>query len=182
MSEANKNILDLNPIFGGDKNAVDFGFDFMPELFDGGDVLLKSPIHAEVKVYEKAAASHGSESLVMADFSLTGEYTVHCARCLKELSVPVSYSASYAVAGELQNENDEGDSVLLASGGMLDAGEYADSLFFMNLPSKHLCSEDCKGLCPGCGKNLNIEKCACTAKNIDPRLAVLKKLLDKQEN
>ena len=48
---------------------------------------------------------------------------------------------------------------------------------FLSLPTKILCSEDCKGLCPKCGVNLNLGKCSCK-KEIDPRLAALKELLD----
>jgi uncharacterized protein len=45
------------------------------------------------------------------------------------------------------------------------------------LPMKVLCSEDCKGLCPHCGANLNEESCDCVAETIDPRWAELRKLL-----
>lgn len=176
MSEQNKNILDLNPIFKGDKTNIDFSFEFTPDCLDG-DITFPSPVTVTGSVYEKAAASRGSESLVMADFKITGSFDTLCARCLESISVPVDFSASYAVATNLQNAEDSG--VLLAENGMLDAGETADALFFMNLPSKHLCDEQCRGLCQGCGKNLNIEECTCSKKNIDPRLAVLKKLLDK---
>ena len=48
----------------------------------------------------------------------------------------------------------------------------------LNLPMKHLCREDCKGLCPGCGVNLNREPCRCK-KQVDPRWAALEQLLDK---
>ena len=46
------------------------------------------------------------------------------------------------------------------------------------LPTKHLCREDCRGLCPHCGKNLNEGECGCRP-DVDPRLAVLEQLLDK---
>ena len=51
---------------------------------------------------------------------------------------------------------------------------------FLALPTKFLCREDCKGLCPQCGKNLNDGSCSCK-KPVDPRLAVLQQLLDKEE-
>lgn len=171
-----KTVLDLNPIFKGDKKSIDFSFDFVPDCGDEG-IYFSSPVHVSGKVYEKAAASRGSESLVMADFLLEGEYDTSCARCLENLHLPVSFSATYAVATKLQGEEEE--SVILAENGILDIGEHADALFFMEIPSKHLCNDECKGICQGCGKNLNVEKCTCSGKNIDPRLAVLKKLLDK---
>jgi uncharacterized protein len=48
---------------------------------------------------------------------------------------------------------------------------------FLNLPAKFLCSDDCKGMCFKCGKDLNSGSCSCE-KDIDPRLEALKQLLD----
>jgi uncharacterized protein len=50
--------------------------------------------------------------------------------------------------------------------------------FYLALPMKPLCKDDCKGLCPLCGANWNRDTCTCKAEWVDPRLAVLKKLLD----
>ena len=50
------------------------------------------------------------------------------------------------------------------------------------VPMRPLCDEECKGLCPDCGTNLNKETCSCCGSAIDPRLAVLKKLLTNREN
>lgn len=46
----------------------------------------------------------------------------------------------------------------------------------LNIPAKLLCNENCKGLCPNCGENLNISKCSCKEELIDPRWEKLKKL------
>ncbi|MGL5514994.1 MAG: YceD family protein, partial [Sporomusa sp.] len=46
-------------------------------------------------------------------------------------------------------------------------------------PIKPVCSQSCRGLCPECGINLNIHTCSCISTKIDPRLAVLEKLLSK---
>ena len=48
---------------------------------------------------------------------------------------------------------------------------------FLDLPSKLLCSEDCKGLCPVCGKNRNEGDCGCEKQTVDPRLEILKQLM-----
>ena len=49
----------------------------------------------------------------------------------------------------------------------------------LDMETKFLCREDCKGLCPTCGKNLNLGPCGCR-KQTDPRFAVLEQLLDKE--
>ena len=56
--------------------------------------------------------------------------------------------------------------------------EIIRTVFVLNMDSRLLCSEDCKGICGGCGKNLNHETCVCQ-KEIDPRLAGLAKFLSK---
>ena len=48
----------------------------------------------------------------------------------------------------------------------------------LSIPMKPLCSSNCKGLCPLCGVNLNIEKCSCKNEKTDPRWDPLKKLLE----
>lgn len=179
MQEKNL-FLDLNPIFTGEKKKLELSFEFIPQCPDDS-IRFEKPLHAAVSVYEKAASGgQGLENLVEATLHLTGFYGTACARCLAELNIPVDMTERYAVVIKLENEGEDG--YLLAPGGRLDVTDAADALFYMLLPSRHLCSSDCKGLCQVCGKNRNTEICNCHEKNIDPRLAVLKKLLDKQEN
>ena len=65
-------------------------------------------------------------------------------------------------------------------GDALDLDEVLETAFVLDMETKFLCSEDCKGICPNCGKNLNEGPCACRVKS-DPRLAVLEQLLDDKE-
>lgn len=48
----------------------------------------------------------------------------------------------------------------------------------LELPQRYLCREDCRGLCPTCGKNLNEGPCGCREDNGDPRMDVLRRLLE----
>lgn len=66
----------------------------------------------------------------------------------------------------------------LLDNGTVDLSELARETFILNMPSKTLCREDCRGLCSGCGVNLNYEKCRCK-KEVDPRLAALAKILEQ---
>ena len=71
--------------------------------------------------------------------------------------------------------------VLIVEPQRLSRGDLEDivrTVFVLNLDSKLLCKEDCKGLCPQCGKNLNDGPCNCR-KELDPRFAALKQLLEK---
>lgn len=57
----------------------------------------------------------------------------------------------------------------------LDLNDIVLENIILSLPIKVLCSEECKGICSFCGKNLNKETCDCIKENIDPRLAILAK-------
>ena len=78
----------------------------------------------------------------------------------------------------LEGEEDE-DMVLLEEG-TVDLDQLAYTAYVLDMDTKYLCSEDCKGLCPGCGVNLNREACRCR-KPVDPRWAALEQLLDIPE-
>jgi len=60
------------------------------------------------------------------------------------------------------------------SGDEIDLGQMMREQFYLALPMKPLCQQDCKGLCPVCGKNRNRETCSCESTWVDPRFEVLK--------
>ena len=76
---------------------------------------------------------------------------------------------------ELSEES--GDDYIEAPDYKLDTDALLRDDILLELPSKFLCKESCKGLCPKCGKNLNEGPCNCNTNETDPRLAVLKQLL-----
>lgn len=90
----------------------------------------------------------------------------------RSLSLPIGLE-------ELQNEDN--DEIVLLEDGEVDVGDLARTAFILGMDTKTLCSEDCKGLCPRCGADLNLGPCSC-GKETDPRLAVLAKLLENREN
>ena len=115
--------------------------------------------------------------------SLYLELTAHttldavCDRCGKEFLQEKAVSYGCILAEELQNEED--DEILLLEDGKVNVGELAREAFILDMDTKTLCSEDCKGLCPRCGADLNLGPCTCK-KDVDPRLAVLAKLLENK--
>ncbi len=119
------------------------------------------------------AASHGGYVELTATVSLTA--TALCARCGKEFQWQYAFEVQRPVAKKLAGEDDD---YILAEDGFIDVAELFREETLLELPAKLVCKEDCLGLCPYCGKDLNNGKCSCTGKEIDPRLAVLKALLD----
>ena len=101
---------------------------------------------------------------------------VRCDRCLKPIEVPCQVPVETLLAEEL--EDAASDEIVLLDKGAVELDELFTTACILSLDGKHLCREDCKGLCPTCGKDLNEGPCSC-GKELDPRLAVLAKLLDK---
>ena len=73
---------------------------------------------------------------------------------------------------------DQNDDYIETPDHTIDLDELLTADILLELPSKFLCSDNCKGLCPKCGANLNETTCNCTTKQIDPRLEVLKQLIE----
>lgn len=98
-----------------------------------------------------------------------------CDRCLSPLSrsydIPVEHVLVTSAAQE------DSDFVQLEDY-HLALDELIRTDILLELPYKLLCRDDCRGLCPQCGKNLNDGLCGCQTKTVDPRLAVLQDLLN----
>ena len=106
--------------------------------------------------------------------------TIHgiCDRCASEFDSDVSFPIDVVLVTELSNEENEDEWVFPLEGDSADLEDIVRTVFVLNFDSKLLCKPDCKGLCCGCGRNLNHEACTCQ-KEIDPRFAALKQLLEK---
>ncbi len=98
-----------------------------------------------------------------------------CDRCGKEFSREKTVRLDSLAAEELEDE--ENDEILLLEDGRLDLDEVVTSAFILAMEPKNLCSENCKGLCPRCGADLNLGPCGCGPET-DPRWAALSKLLE----
>ena len=119
-----------------------------------------------------------SESgVVTCEISVSAEFETVCSRCVKCFKMPLSFKSKKLVRRDA--EEDFEDVIYSDSGLCIDIVEEIRMQIYFEFPAKPLCSEDCKGLCPVCGCDLNTESCSCDIRTIDPRLAVLKNLFDK---
>ena len=103
---------------------------------------------------------------------------IPCDRCLEIVETDISFDISKDI--DFNNEDVEEDLTYI-EGHNIDIDEMLYPEIFLNLPSKVLCSDDCKGLCQRCGKNLNEGSCDCGKGEIDPRLAPLQKILEEMK-
>lgn len=104
-------------------------------------------------------------------------YHFRCDRCCEESDADLRYRFNHILVADADREN--GDDYIEAPDYMLDTDALLRDDILLELPSKFLCKDSCKGLCPKCGKNLNKGKCNCPTKEVDPRLAALSKLLEE---
>ena len=99
-----------------------------------------------------------------------------CARCARpvvyEKNVPIDF---LLVSGAAEDE--ESDDVIAVEGDDVELDGIAVPELLLDMEMAVLCREDCKGLCPKCGKDLNEGPCGCDLRQVDPRLEALKKLL-----
>ena len=101
--------------------------------------------------------------------------TCICDRCGRSFERRKTLPLEIKLAADMENDDDP--DIFPVENNGIDLDELLRTCFILDMETKFLCSEDCKGLCSVCGKNLNDGPCACT-KQTDPRLAVLGQLLD----
>ena len=115
--------------------------------------------------------------VVMLRYHADFGYTRACDRCLDEATEMFELDFEHILAAE--DSGDLSDELIVIPDFMLDFYELAREDILLELPTKFLCSDDCLGLCPKCGCNLNHGSCDCDTSEPDPRLAALRELLKK---
>ena len=162
---------------------------------------LKAPIGA-IRDYEVSEVVDiaGSGSLVQGELrlmrtdrgilakgTLYTEVEVTCSRCLSLLSCPLTldieeeyFPTVDVVSGAFLPLPDESGCFTIDEHHTLDLTEAICQYALLAIPMKPLCREDCAGLCPSCGQNLNNGPCDCPPPGMDPRWSELSKLLNRQ--
>lgn len=165
-------LLELKQIFQNEGLSLDIDFELdWSGLEINGEYPFKKPARVKGKVCNRTG-------LVNMVINVTFVYNAPCDRCGVQTADSYNMKFSHKLVTSLEGE-DEGDYIVLRNYG-LEIDELVVSDVLLELPAKHLCSENCKGLCSMCGANLNLGSCDCKEDNTDPRLAVLKRLLEEK--
>jgi uncharacterized protein len=175
-----------------ERHPVDFDEKFPPGTIDlGPDQRQSSPLHTSGRA-QLVEEHHGKHKLIK-DIRLNGELStsveIACARCLEPVVQDVKrdfdllYRPRGADAGreELSVTSAEAEISYYEGQGLLLEDVLREQVL-LAVPLKAICRQDCKGLCPQCGANLNLTKCSCSEPAEDPRWSALKDLRSKLEH
>ena len=145
-----------------------------------------NPVDERISLTEPATVSgkvrlDGNEVFVNGHVETRAQ--VECDRCLQPIKTPVNtdFALEYMTGSEYESggtaELTEAEmSVSVFDGKAIDVDEVVKEQILLAVPTRMLCREDCKGICPECGKDLNTGECQCVKEDIDPRWAALKNL------
>jgi uncharacterized protein len=125
--------------------------------------------------------------VIVARGSLHTSVKLDCSRCLEAVARSVDVTVEeqlpiasvWTAATGSEEEADEEEADPLFEDNLFDLSEYIRQAVLVQVPMQPLCRDDCRGLCPTCGKNLNEGACTCTSTGEPPRLAQLGWLLEK---
>ena len=161
-----------------------FARTFQPEeVGDSGDAYrIIAPIDLAFEI-------HKDKDLFRLVGSVVSELELPCSRCLEPLRLPVAaqfdlrYLPVAKAAAEAEREIDDDDlGTSYYTNDEIDLNELLREQFYLALPMKPLCQENCRGLCSQCGTNLNTDTCDCAPVWEDPRLSVLRSLGKTRES
>lgn len=164
-------ILDLKKVFLNENEKVSLDTSVDMSGTGTGSACFTEPVTAAICV-----ANHAGFVEFTADVSFV--YSFDCDRCTSTISRTFTYKFQHILVTELTEES--GDDYIETPDYKLDTDSLLRDDILLELPSKLLCKDDCKGLCSKCGKNLNEGSCKCDLRETDPRLAALRQLLSDE--
>ena len=167
-------IVDVSPLLRGEVKRIEIDYMLSPEQMDG------ITFDSDARVVGCVTDNAGYMRLILkAELSYHGE----CARCLAPVDgvFSLDFERTVTTEGTLSEEqlDEMSDEYVVLNGGELDVDEALREELLLGFPMRLLCSEDCPGLCPRCGKPKWEGACGCSEKEMDPRLAILKTYFDR---
>ncbi len=163
-------LLDCKSVFAGVEQElpIDYRLDLsMREVFAAYG--FAEPAHVCGRVTNCAG-------VVTVSFDVDVLMQQNCDRCAEAFMRAYRFSGEYVLVQEINR--DVPDDYIVLPDAQLDMDDLCESCILLHMPSKVLCKEDCKGLCPDCGQNLNVKTCSCAERKVDPRLEALRQLLE----
>ena len=163
-------LLDLKKVFLNQDEKINVTYNLDLSNVEIDDI---KPMPQPVEV---CALAENRAGVVKLTINVKFEYVRPCDRCATVTTNLLDYTFKHTLVVSLSGESN--DDFIEIPDYKLDLDMLINSDVLLELPLKYLCKDDCKGLCFKCGINKNEEECECQTKVIDPRLEVLKELLN----
>ena len=167
-------LIDFRELLSGSGNEISYPANIdMTSLDDGVNrypVIRKEPfvIHA---------CKTGKDKVhIQCDGSVT--LSIPCDRCLEPVEINIDFNVDDVIEFNKTESDEEQEEKDYIDGYNLDVDRLIFGELLVSIPGKILCREDCKGLCPVCGTNLNVAECGCDRDVLDPRMSVFKDILN----
>ncbi len=166
--------VDLNRLRRDGRARIDVdippGSDFWVDM----DVKPSSPLEVRLE-----AQQAGPDVVVRG--RVAGTFGRECRRCLEPVDVPMDEELGRLYREGDDLAEDEGDDIVsLPSGRELDVTDAVRETVLLAVPKFVYCREECRGLCPRCGTNLNESSCECTVEEADDRWGPLRRLTSEE--
>ena len=161
--------IDMLPILKGEKKELAFDY---PLTIEAGfsSVVFPEPVRVLGTIRDMAG-------YIALALTVTIPYETVCDRCLAPISRTMELEFNKTVALEDTLENEDNDDYVIVHNRMLDLDEALQEAVVLSFPTKHLCKDDCKGLCAICGKDLNEGLCDCVTTESNPMWDEIRKKL-----
>jgi uncharacterized protein len=114
------------------------------------------------------------DGMLRVEGKMRGTVKLACSRCLEEYKLPIFQPIDAVFSPKPFDQE-----TYPVTEGKIDIGQVIEEVLLLAIPMKPLCREDCKGLCPKCGQNLNFKDCGHKIEPIDIRLGRLKEWFNK---
>ncbi|MCD6441292.1 MAG: DUF177 domain-containing protein [Candidatus Marinimicrobia bacterium] len=136
------------------------------------DIPFLQPVAVKLNIYK-------GQYQITVKGNLQTALELECDRCLEsyKFDVKTNFQAIISPVKSISSEIDENVIPITSKTDEVDLTPFARDALILEIPMKKICSESCKGICAGCGTNLNKNTCRCSSVHIDDRLAPLKDLL-----
>ncbi|MBE6938396.1 MAG: DUF177 domain-containing protein [Ruminococcaceae bacterium] len=161
-------LLNIRSVLSGQRQSIPIRYDADFRDYDFYGV---KPFPAPVSVEGSVDNSSG---VVMLELRICAVAETRCASCGKSISVPMDVPVSLMVVTS-EPDNDDYDELVICEDGELELDDTVNEAITFAMDLRPLCKEDCKGVCFGCGADLNREPCRC-APRINPELEKLRNL------
>ncbi|GAB6170021.1 DUF177 domain-containing protein [Clostridium carnis] len=154
------------------RKEINVTYNLAPLYFDGDKIKAVEAVEVEGEITSNS-------DVIVLTASVKTKLELHCSRCLEAFIYPIDIDIEERFTNNKELQEDE--EVIFVDSDKIDITEIVENSIISTLPIKRLCTDDCKGLCHQCGKNLNETSCQCTTNDVDLRLAKLQELFGNKE-